>query len=114
MQDCKVSILGTEYSIFFKDEKDDPKLKNCDGYMDGSVKRIVVGIFEPDEMSIKNLEDYSKQVVRHEIIHAFFYESGLWASSGGVDHWAQSEEMTDYIAMQFTKMIKAFNDVGAL
>ena len=61
MQDCKVIILGTEYSIFFRDEKDDPKLKNCDGYMDGSVKKIVVGIFESDEMSIENLKDYSKK-----------------------------------------------------
>lgn len=114
VQNCKVNILGTEYSIFFREEKDDSKLKNCDGYMDGSVKKIVVGVFESDEMSLENLEDYSKKVLRHEIIHAFLYESGLWNNSETVDNWGRSEEITDWIALQFPKMLRVFNEVGAL
>ena len=36
MQDCKVNILGTEYKIYNRNEKDDPLLdeKMRDGYTD--------------------------------------------------------------------------------
>ena len=114
MQDCKVNILGTEYKVLFREEKDKPKLKHCDGYIDHSIKDIVVGIFEKDEMSVDDLESYSKKVLRHEIVHGFLYESGLWNNSGNVEVWGQSEEITDWIAIQFPKMLKAFNEVGAL
>lgn len=114
MQDCKVNILGTEYKVLFRDEKDKPKLKNADGYIDTSIKEIVVGIFEKDDMSIENLELYSKKVLRHEIIHGFLYESGLWNNSGNVEAWGISEEITDWIALQFPKMKKAFEEAGAL
>lgn len=114
MQDCKVNILGTEYKVLFHKEKDDLKLKNSDGYIDHSIKEIVVGIFEQHEMSIEDLESYSKKVLRHEIVHGFLYESGLWNNSENIDAWGQSEEITDWIAIQFPKMLKAFNEVGAL
>ena len=114
MQDCKVNILGTEYKVLFREEKDKPKLKNADGYLDHSIKEIVVGIFEKDEMSIEDLEPYSKKVLRHEIIHGFLYESGLWNNSGNVEAWGQSEEITDWIAIQFPKMLKAFSEAGGL
>lgn len=114
MQDCKVSILGTEYTILFRKEDEKPILKNADGYIDTSIKEIVVAIFEKDDMSIQDLESYSKKVLRHEIIHGFLYESGLWNNSGNVEAWGRSEEITDWIAIQVPKMFKAFNDVGAL
>lgn len=110
----KVNILGTEYTVEFR--KDDPKLKeNADGYCDTSIKLIAVDDFVPDEMSKGNLEDYQKQVVRHEIIHAFMFESGLDVNSycfeGG---WAANEEMIDWFAIQSPKIFKAFKDVGCL
>jgi hypothetical protein len=64
--------------------------------------------------SVDNLEPYCKKVLRHEIIHAFMYESGLWENSHDVEGWAQNEEMTDWIAIQFPKMQKAFEEAGAL
>lgn len=97
MKNCKVNILGTEYQVMFCEEKDKPKLKNADGYIDYSIKEIVVGIFEKDEMSIEDLKSYQKKVTRHEIIHGFFYESGLWNNSNETNAWAQSEEMTDWL-----------------
>lgn len=114
MQDCKVNILGTEYKVLFREETDKPKLRNADGYIDTSIKEIVIAIFEKDEMSVEDLESYSKKVLRHEIIHGFLYESGLWDNSGNVEAWGQSEEITDWIAIQFPKIYKAFNEVGAL
>ena len=40
-----VNILGTEYKVFFREEKDEPKLINAYGYIDHSIKEIVVGFF---------------------------------------------------------------------
>ena len=42
MQDCKVNILGTEYSIKFGNENDYPSLNGIDGYCDSSTKEIIV------------------------------------------------------------------------
>lgn len=110
----KVNILGANYKIIIADVGEKPKLSECDGYMDHSIKEIVVGKFVPDPMSVQDLKSYSKKVLRHEIIHAFLYESGLWNNSGNVNAWAQSEEITDWIAIQFPKMVKAFKEVGCL
>lgn len=98
----------------FREESEKPKLKNCDGYIDTSIKEIVICIFEPDDMSIADLESFRKKVLRHEIIHGFLYESGLWEQIGNADPWACSETITDWIALQFPKMQKAFIDAGAL
>ena len=50
------------------------------------------------------------KVKRHEIIHAFLFESGLAENSA----WAQNEEMVDFFAIQFPKLLKAFETAGAL
>lgn len=107
----KVNILGTEYEII-KDATEEkyPKLKNCDGYTDFSVKKIVVSKFEKDDMSIEDLESYSKKVLRHELVHAFMYESGL----DGESPYARNEELIDWIAIQFKKILKAFENTKAI
>ena len=111
-----VNILGVEYKVIFASEDEKPKLKtlSCDGYMDHSIKEIVVAKFEPDENSIANLDEYKNKVLRHEIIHAFLYESGLWNNSGSPEAWGQDETITDWIAIQFPKMLKAFKEADCL
>lgn len=107
----KVKILGTEYEIVMNaEEKDYPQLKKCDGFTDFSIKKIVVADFDKDESSIDDLEWYKNKVLRHEIVHAFVYESGLAENYD----WARNEEMTDWIAIQFTKMLEVFIQVGAI
>ena len=94
-----VNILGREYSIYTRPRAEDVKLKEYDGYCDYSVGEIVTVQREDDPMNL-----------RHEIIHAFAFESGLADDSA----WAMDEEMTDWIAHQFPKMLAAFKAVGAL
>lgn len=104
-----VDILGTKYTVYLDvDEKDDAHLKEADGYMDHSVKRIVVAKIESDEQSLADLRMHAKKVLRHEIIHAFLAESGLGENSGEAGSWARNEEMVDWIAIQFPKILKAF------
>lgn len=112
---CTVSVLGTEYSLFLDvPESKDPILETCSGYCDKTVKRIVV----IDKGADTNLADwlvYRKTVMRHEIIHAFLFESGI----GGDCKWdfpgdEHPEHMVEWIAMQFPKILLAFQTVGAL
>lgn len=65
---------------------------------------------DKDVMAVENIEEFKKKVLRHEIIHAFFGESGLRSCS----EYAEDEELVDWIAIQFPKILKAFEQVGAL
>ena len=104
-----VDVLGTEYSVIQSNKTDDVTLENCDGYCDHSVKKVVVDTFQETANSLENLEVYKKKVIRHELIHAFLFESGLSCNS-----WADKEEIVDWIACQFPKMLTSFEQCNAI
>jgi hypothetical protein len=116
----KVNVLGTEYEIQRKDYAEDPDFKKREsvGYCDSLLKIIVVCNmltypgYEDEPAEAITLAE--KEILRHEIIHAFFRESGLWNNSGTVDAWATNEEMVDWIALQFPKILKAFQETDCL
>ena len=109
MMELTVDVLGTEYSVIQSNKTDDMTLENCDGYCDHSVKKIVVDTFQKSPTSLENLETYTKKVIRHELVHAFLFESGLSCNS-----WADKEEIVDWIAIQFPKLLKAFKEMNVL
>ncbi len=114
MQDFKVNILGSEWNVKFGNEKEYPNLTNVDGYTDLSIREIVVDDMEASQGQIgakADLKSYQKQVVRHEIIHAFLLESGLDSNSNNADSWAVNEEMVDWFAIQSPKIFKVFNEL---
>lgn len=108
----KINVLGTEYTIAKLNESDDKWLKDRDGYCDKTSKRIVVKL--PDESNeLDDYDVYMKSLMRHEIIHAFLFESGLH------ENWYHSEtghdETTvDWFAIQFPKILKAFESVKCI
>lgn len=107
----KVNIMGTVYEIKYGTHEEFPFLKKCDGYIDTTTHEIIVddmSLTKDDEDSKEDLESYKKQVLRHEIIHAFLYESGLDNNSNSCESWATNEEMVDWIAIQFPKIAKVF------
>ncbi|MDR0979494.1 MAG: hypothetical protein LBL91_06245 [Lachnospiraceae bacterium] len=107
----KINVLGTDYKIIIDAEVEQyPQLTKVDGYCDTSIKLIVVAKFEKNERSVGDLKYHSKKVLRHELIHAFLYESGLWENSV----FGFNEELTDWIAMQFPKIEKAFKGCDCL
>lgn len=109
MNDIKANILGTEYKVSIKNRREDAKLTTRDGYTDYSVKKIVVVDVESekDENSVEDVSTYLKNVMRHETIHALFYESGM-------DEWASDEQLVDYLAIQIPKICKVWKDLNAL
>lgn len=107
----KVKILGTEYEVIkAAEEKDYPQLKKCDGFTDFSIKRIVVANFDKDESSVDDIDWYKKKVLRHELVHAFIHESGLAENCD----WARNEELTDWIAIQFEKILGVFIELQCI
>lgn len=109
----KVSILGTEYVIEYRSSKEDKILEDSDGYTDLYSKLIVVA--NDENGNIKDYNAYRKKVLRHEIVHAFLYESGLAHNSIQVESaWAMNEEMVDFFAIQGEKIHKAWQEVNAL
>ena len=105
-----INVLGTDIRIQFRNDKQDKSLENCDGYYDESEDLIVIKIPESDVMSLGNLENYQKKVLRHEIIHAFLHESGLSFNSAPSECWANNEEMVDWLAIQAPKIFKVFRE----
>lgn len=113
----KINILGTDYKIIV-DNADNPGMKDCDGYCCAYANEIHVADLSTDD-EWKNepdavRENRTKQILRHEIIHAFLHESGLYGSSLSADRWALNEEMVDWIAIQFPKILEAFKEAGCL
>ena len=116
MKDCKVNILGTEYAIYHRNEKDDANLdgKCRDAYTDNSTHEIII-CNKKEGCELGDYEWYKKAVLRHELIHAFLYESGLDSSSGSIGGgWAENEEMVDWFAIQSPKIYKVFKELDIL
>lgn len=65
------------------------------------------------DCDLKDYSVYQEKVMRHEIIHAFLFESGL---SENFTHpeYGHDETYVDWIASQFPKMCEVFKEVGCL
>lgn len=109
----KVNILGTEYTIEERSIEEDALLNNMDGYCDKSIHLIVISKPSPDA-DLGDFEWYKKKIMRHEITHAFLFESGIAESYQPAKQYGHDETMIDWIAAQFPKMVKAFEEAGCL
>ena len=117
MQDCKLEILGSEWSIKFGGKDKYPNLADNDGYTDTSTKAIVVDDMSKHKSDVsekENMQYYQRQVIRHEIIHAYLAESGLDGNGGYCDHWEFNEEMVDWFAIQLPKIFRTCNELNLL
>lgn len=119
MTATKVNILGTEYSIHIKTVDEEPCLKELNGFCDSFSKNIVILDLDRTEHwkeePKETKESSMKETLRHEIIHAFFNESGLQYSALSFDGaWCKNEEMIDWFAIQSPKIFKAFKELELL
>ena len=113
----KIDILGTEYTVLLDvPVASDSSLENRMGYCQPSIQKIVVACLD-DIDGWKGESDESRRRVlaitlRHEVLHAFLSESGLWSNSLEAGAWSMNEEMIDWFAMQWPKIMKAFRKLG--
>lgn len=117
-----VNVLGTEYIVCFVSYQDDPYFKDHEvaGYCAFYSKNIVIckmkshpDFDDPnDQITATKLE---KETLRHELIHAYLYESGLNGSAYiSSESWARNEEMIDFFAIQGQKIMKTWQDANCL
>lgn len=109
-----VNVLGTVYTIQEQTAEENEHLKDADGYCDRTAKEIVIVDLSREKCTIKNPEWYRRKLLRHEIIHAFLFESGLGECANWNDSTIHNEQMVDWIAIQFPKMLKAFEEAGCI
>lgn len=104
----KATILGTEYTLVEQSEEENPKLREANGLCEWYSKRIILNKIEETDETFENLDGLRRKIARHELIHAFFAESGLRTHCT----YAESEELVDWIAIQFPKIAKVFKELG--
>ncbi len=116
-----VSILGTDYTIQVKKYDEDEIFARCNfaAYCNGYTKEIVLCDMSTykgcEHESRATLDVLEKQQLRHEIIHAFYIESGLDDNCFAFDGpWANNEEMVEWFALQGPKIYKAWQSAGCL
>ena len=101
----KIDVLGTKYNIVIDSELE--KL-NADGECKRFIKLIRIRPEDSmcyEESTVDERSKCFKEVLRHEIIHAFLDESGL-------NNYSSDEQLVDWLAIQFPKLQKAFNEAG--
>ena len=107
----RIDILGTEYELIETTEQEDVRLDGHDGWCGIYDKEILIekNIFPNCHESTIELSrsERSKYAKRHEIVHAYFNESGL-------DNYSANEQLVAWIAVQFPKMLKTFQAAGCI
>lgn len=116
-----INILGERYKLRFKNYLDDPLFaqRHIDGYHDSIDKQIVVCNMKTypswENETAAYCQKVEKQILRHEIIHAFLTQSGLDDNSNRFEGaWAKNEEMIDFFALQSPKIVKIFSELDIL
>ncbi|MGF1918977.1 hypothetical protein [Enterococcus faecalis] len=106
---AKVNVLGVEYTIYTEvTEEDKSYMKGNDGIADFTTKEIFIApLDEDDPYSMKDMKVYENRTIRHEIIHAILFESGLDNNA----EWPRNEEIVDWIAIQFPKLLNIYKEL---
>ncbi len=98
-----INILGTEYELITDGTIEAyPDLEGSDGYCNYQLKQIVIS--KEDDDGTVSYARYLEKVLRHEIIHAYLYESGL-------HDYTNDESIVDWMAIQFPKINKLFEEL---
>lgn len=102
-----VNILGTKYTVIIDNSLNNtPADGVCKTYDKTITVRLVPDMLGADDC-YKSKEMRFREVIRHELIHAFFEESGLF-------EYCSDERLVDWIAKQFPKMLTAMKSAGGL
>ena len=114
MEKKTVNILGTEYTIEERTLEQDKPLEKCDAYCDKTTKEVVISICDKDNCELHNPEWYRKKLIRHEIVHAFLFESGMHECTNWATDDCHNEQFVDWFAIQSPKIFKVFQELDIL
>lgn len=104
----KINILGTKYDIRIIDKSEDTRLKESAKICDYTDKTIIIG--RGYDTDLKKPLEALKKPLRHELVHAFLFESGLASQC----YWAESEEVIDKINQTYQEAINGLFINGSI
>ena len=103
----KANILGQDYDILIDETlKDRGRDGECLMYEKKINIKPVQDMLESDASMSSKVTSWN-ETLRHELIHAFFFESGLVEYGG-------DETLVDFIGEQFPKLRQIFDEAGCL
>ena len=107
-EDIKINILGTEWKIKITDpEYKKFKSLNATGLCEVHSKEILIANLKEDDKTYDNYKRFIDEIFKHEIIHAFFYESGL-------KQYYYDETLVEALSILIPKMNKVFKELNLI
>lgn len=108
MKDFKVNILGTDYEVKYLELKDE----GIDGDCDSTTH--IIRVRTDNTNNLGNMKELQKVTLRHELIHAFLFESGLGCSWQHPEQFGHDETTIDWFARMSPKIFKLFQELEIL
>ena len=103
----KTNVLGQDYDIIIDDTlKDKNKDGECLMYEKEINIKAAQDMLEQDASMSAKVKSWN-EALRHELIHAFFFEAGL-------SDYCSDETLVEFIAQQFPKLQKLFTETGCV
>lgn len=107
----EITVLGRKIKILYCTSAHYDEMEDCEGVYSHFERNIRIDI-EPwlmEEGTSQKFCNFTgiKKVLRHEIVHAFFYCSGLSTQCD----YASNEELVDWIAAQLPEMANSIPKV---
>ena len=106
MKEFSIEVLGSAWKVLLRKEEEEPRLKEIGGFTDWTTREIVLEDNRTDS-NVKAVEESIVHVLRHELVHAFLFESGLgydWVHDGT----GHDETTVDWIAWQMPKIWETY------
>lgn len=100
MKDYIVKVMGMDYKLKFCTSEEQPKFKSLSaaGLCEPYERILYINIEDMgDEDAFANVFSYIKQVIRHEVMHAMFFECGL-------TDYMRDETLVEFLACAYPKM----------
>lgn len=97
----KFKVVDTTYTLHYASEVENYKLRNANGITELYSKEIILDLTDAFESpnAMEKVELYYERVLRHELMHAFFFELGF-------RNYCDDESLVDLIAIKFSSLEK--------
>lgn len=114
-----VNILGTKYSItMYSDDLfsrcTNTEIGECGGICNSFLKEIYIAERDTEQERKSTRAEMVKLSLRHEIVHAFLFESGMDENSNPSEAWGTNEEMVEWFSTQGPKIYQAWREANAI
>lgn len=106
--DTTVTILGAVWTVRSATETEEPRLEGVNGFTDWTTRTICLE--KNTQGNLGSIENFMNKVIRHEVVHAFMFESGLGDSFEHKDY-GQEETIVDWFAFQMGKVLNVVMEI---